>query len=105
MRVCMCVYVNMVHIYCVGTLVEVHSYICSYVHMYIYIQVLMYKFYVFDFSSFREKPLAVYAFTSNSAEKQKITAGTSSGGVIFNDVMVQFAGKCVCTYTYIHAHT
>ena len=41
----------------------------------------------------REKPLAVYAFTSDSAKKEKITASTSSGGVVFNDVMVQFAGE------------
>ena len=45
----------------------------------------------------REKPLAVYAFTSDSAKKEKITASTSSGGVVFNDIMVQFAGECTQT--------
>ena len=42
----------------------------------------------------REKPLAVYAFTTDSGKKEKITASTSSGGVVFNDIMVQFAGEC-----------
>ena len=44
--------------------------------------------------TYREKPLAVYAFTTDSGKKEKITASTSSGGVVFNDIMVQFAGKC-----------
>ena len=50
----------------------------------------------------REKPLAVYAFTSDSAKKEKITASTSSGGVVFNDIMVQFAGECNQTRYALH---
>jgi len=41
----------------------------------------------------REKPLAVYAFTSDKVAKEKIATRTSSGGLSFNDVMVHFAGK------------
>ena len=53
----------------------------------------------------KEKPLAIYAFTSNSAEKEKITVHTSSGGVIFNDIMVQFAGEYTHTHTRTHTYT
>ena len=52
----------------------------------------------------REKPLAVYAFTKNSADKEKIATRTSSGGVVFNDIMVQFAGE-YNTHTHTHTHT
>jgi len=45
------------------------------------------------YCSYREKPLAVYAFTSDKSVKEKLTTRTSSGAISFNDVMVHFAGK------------
>lgn len=37
------------------------------------------------------KPLAVYAFTSNSSIKEQFVSNTSSGSVVFNDVMMQMS--------------
>ena len=41
----------------------------------------------------REKPLALYAFTSDKSVKEKLTTRTSSGAISFNDVLVHFSGK------------
>lgn len=38
----------------------------------------------------RPKPLALYGFTTNAVEQQRITDETSSGSVVFNDVVIQF---------------
>lgn len=43
-----------------------------------------------DFINTRPKPLALYAFTHNDAFKKRIVSETSSGSLIFNDVMVQY---------------
>ncbi|KAG0454037.1 hypothetical protein HPP92_025341 [Vanilla planifolia] len=37
------------------------------------------------------KPLVIYAFTKNESFKKRIVEETTSGGVVFNDAMVQFA--------------
>ncbi|XP_065902137.1 aldehyde dehydrogenase, dimeric NADP-preferring-like isoform X2 [Dysidea avara] len=38
-----------------------------------------------------EKPLALYAFTSDKSVKEKLTTRTSSGAISFNDVLVHFS--------------
>ncbi|KAK7360126.1 hypothetical protein VNO77_02104 [Canavalia gladiata] len=43
-----------------------------------------------EFINSRPKPLALYAFTKDETFKRKILSGTSSGSVVFNDIMVQF---------------
>ncbi|KAF3440751.1 hypothetical protein FNV43_RR19037 [Rhamnella rubrinervis] len=43
-----------------------------------------------EFINSRPKPLAIYAFTKDEAFKRRILSETSSGSVVFNDVMVQF---------------
>ncbi|KAA8547449.1 hypothetical protein F0562_003687 [Nyssa sinensis] len=43
-----------------------------------------------EFLNSRPKPLAIYAFTKDETFKKQILTETSSGSVIFNDVMVQF---------------
>ncbi|KAK8940406.1 Aldehyde dehydrogenase family 3 member F1 [Platanthera zijinensis] len=44
-----------------------------------------------EFLKARPKPLAIYAFTTNEKLKSKIIEETSSGGICFNDAVVQFA--------------
>eukprot|EP00002_Diphylleia_rotans_P006982 TRINITY_DN1644_c0_g1_i1.p1 TRINITY_DN1644_c0_g1~~TRINITY_DN1644_c0_g1_i1.p1 ORF type:complete len:489 (-),score=123.44 TRINITY_DN1644_c0_g1_i1:162-1628(-) len=41
----------------------------------------------------REKPLALYVFSSNKATQDKVLARTSSGGVCVNDTIMHIAGK------------
>ncbi|KAH6765386.1 aldehyde dehydrogenase 3F1 [Perilla frutescens var. hirtella] len=43
-----------------------------------------------DFINARPKPLTIYAFTKNEKLKSRILQETSSGGVTFNDTMIQF---------------
>uniref|UniRef100_M8BTB6 Aldehyde dehydrogenase family 3 member F1 n=1 Tax=Aegilops tauschii TaxID=37682 RepID=M8BTB6_AEGTA len=43
-----------------------------------------------EFVSSRPKPLAIYAFTTSEALKQRIVRETSSGSVTFNDAIVQY---------------
>ncbi|GAB2279495.1 hypothetical protein Dimus_014135 [Dionaea muscipula] len=43
-----------------------------------------------EFISSRHKPLAVYGFTNDEALKRRVLKETSSGAVIFNDVLVHF---------------
>ncbi|VAI47518.1 unnamed protein product [Triticum turgidum subsp. durum] len=43
-----------------------------------------------EFVSSRPKPLAIYAFTTSEALKQRIVRETSSGSVNFNDAIVQY---------------
>ncbi|KAL6576094.1 hypothetical protein OROHE_000565 [Orobanche hederae] len=43
-----------------------------------------------DFINERPKPLAIYAFTKNEKLKDQILQETSSGGVTFNDTIIQF---------------
>ncbi|XVF47397.1 hypothetical protein PTKIN_Ptkin03bG0105800 [Pterospermum kingtungense] len=44
-----------------------------------------------DFINSRPKPLAIYAFTNNEVFKERMISETSSGSVVFNDAIVQFA--------------
>ena len=43
------------------------------------------------FINARDKPLALYLFTGNVGVREKVLAGTSSGGVCVNDVVVQLS--------------
>src|ERR1051325_915989 len=43
------------------------------------------------FINAREKPLALYLFTSDTGVRESIVGGTSSGGVCINDVVVQLS--------------
>ncbi|KAJ6818452.1 aldehyde dehydrogenase family 3 member F1-like [Iris pallida] len=43
-----------------------------------------------DFIKGRPKPLVIYAFTNNEALKKKIVEETSSGGITFNDTLIQY---------------
>ncbi|KAF2290820.1 hypothetical protein GH714_015618 [Hevea brasiliensis] len=43
-----------------------------------------------EFMNSRPKPLVIYAFTKDETFKKQILTHTSSGGVVFNDTMVQF---------------
>lgn len=51
-----------------------------------------------EFINSRPKPLAIYAFTKDEEFRQRILSETSSGSVIFNDVLIQvlhlFFSKC-----------
>ena len=50
---------------------------------------------------YREKPLAIYAFTTNKQAQKRLSASTSSGGFVVNDVMIHFSGMlfvCVCVH-------
>ena len=42
-----------------------------------------------EFINSRPKPLAIYAFTKDEALKKRIVSETSSGSVVFNDIMIQ----------------
>ncbi|KAJ8574074.1 hypothetical protein K7X08_010585 [Anisodus acutangulus] len=44
-----------------------------------------------EFVNARPKPLAIYAFTNDEVLKRKIISKTSSGGVVFNDTIIQYA--------------
>ncbi|KAH1067163.1 hypothetical protein J1N35_032150 [Gossypium stocksii] len=44
-----------------------------------------------DFINSRPKPLALYAFTKNEVLKERLVSETSSGSVVFNDAIIQFA--------------
>uniref|UniRef100_A0A5B7A4J8 Aldehyde dehydrogenase n=1 Tax=Davidia involucrata TaxID=16924 RepID=A0A5B7A4J8_DAVIN len=44
-----------------------------------------------EFIKSRPKPLAIYAFTKDETFKKQILTETSSGSVVFNDAIVQFA--------------
>ncbi|XP_021894165.1 aldehyde dehydrogenase family 3 member F1-like [Carica papaya] len=44
-----------------------------------------------DFLNIRPKPLAIYAFTKNETLKKRIISETSSGSVVFNDAIIQYA--------------
>jgi aldehyde dehydrogenase (NAD+) len=41
----------------------------------------------------RPKPLAFYLFSTNSAKQQQVLQTTSSGGIVFNDTVLQFCSK------------
>jgi acyl-CoA reductase-like NAD-dependent aldehyde dehydrogenase len=41
----------------------------------------------------RPKPLALYFFSTNSAKQQQVLQATSSGGIVFNDTVLQFCSK------------
>ncbi|KAB2028005.1 hypothetical protein ES319_D05G070800v1 [Gossypium barbadense] len=43
------------------------------------------------FINSRPKPLALYAFTKNEVLKERLVSETSSGSVVFNDAIIQFA--------------
>ncbi|MBA0865318.1 hypothetical protein Goshw_011119, partial [Gossypium schwendimanii] len=45
-----------------------------------------------DFINSRPKPLALYAFTKNEVLKERLVSETSSGSVVFNDAIIQYAG-------------
>lgn len=42
---------------------------------------------------FRDKPLAMYIFTSNDDVRNTIVSNTSSGGICCNDTIMHFGGK------------
>ncbi|GAV59774.1 Aldedh domain-containing protein [Cephalotus follicularis] len=44
-----------------------------------------------EFINSRPKPLAIYAFTKNEALRKRIVSETSSGSVVFNDAIIQYA--------------
>ncbi|KAL8055493.1 hypothetical protein ABFX02_04G059200 [Erythranthe guttata] len=44
-----------------------------------------------EFINSMPKPLALYAFTNNETLMKKLSTGTSSGSILFNDVMLQYA--------------
>ncbi|KAJ0394896.1 hypothetical protein ATCC90586_009207 [Pythium insidiosum] len=44
-----------------------------------------------DFIQAREKPLALYVYSTTAANKQKVISETSSGSLVVNDCMVQLA--------------
>ncbi|MCD7455352.1 Aldehyde dehydrogenase 3 member F1 [Datura stramonium] len=44
-----------------------------------------------EFINARPKTLTIYAFTKNEALKEKIISKTSSGSVVFNDTIIQYA--------------
>ncbi|MGB3402177.1 MAG: aldehyde dehydrogenase [Microcoleaceae cyanobacterium] len=41
----------------------------------------------------RPKPLALYFFSNNSAKQQQVLQGTSSGGILFNDTVLQVGSQ------------
>lgn len=43
-----------------------------------------------EFINMRPKPLALYAFTHNNKFKKRIVSETSSGSLLFNDVLIQY---------------
>lgn len=43
----------------------------------------------------REKPLAIYVFSNNSAISDIVVENTSSGGVLVNDTMLHFSADCL----------
>jgi aldehyde dehydrogenase (NAD+) len=47
------------------------------------------------FINAREKPLALYLFTSDATVRETVVAGTSSGGVCINDVVVQLSAPAL----------
>lgn len=48
-----------------------------------------------NFSS-RDKPLAMYLFSNNQADRELIISNTSCGGICVNDTMGHFAGCIEC---------
>ena len=60
--------------------------VCMYVHWIVLILLC----------SYREKPLALYAFTTNKQAQKRLSASTSSGGFVVNDVVIHFSGMYVC---------
>ncbi|KAL4335767.1 hypothetical protein GQ457_07G036640 [Hibiscus cannabinus] len=47
------------------------------------------------FINSRPKPLAVYAFTKNEVLRKRMVSETSSGSVVFNDAIIQFAADTI----------
>nr|QTZ19586.1 aldehyde dehydrogenase family 3 member F1-like protein [Bixa orellana] len=43
------------------------------------------------FINSRPRPLAIYVFTKNEALKRRMVSETSSGSLVFNDAVIQFA--------------
>ncbi|XWS73537.1 hypothetical protein CRYUN_Cryun02cG0138000 [Craigia yunnanensis] len=48
-----------------------------------------------DFINSRPKPLAIYAFTHNEVLRKRMVSETSSGSVVFNDAVIQFAADTI----------
>ncbi|KAE8657823.1 Aldehyde dehydrogenase family 3 member F1 [Hibiscus syriacus] len=48
-----------------------------------------------DFINSRPKPLAIYVFTKNEVLRKRIVSETSSGSVVFNDAIIQFAADTI----------
>ncbi|OMO78009.1 Aldehyde dehydrogenase NAD(P)-dependent [Corchorus olitorius] len=44
-----------------------------------------------DFINSKSKPLAIYAFTKNEKFRKRMLSETSSGSLVFNDAIIQFA--------------
>ena len=50
--------------------------------------------------------MAIYAFTTNKQTQKRLSASTSSGGFVVNDVMIHFSGMlcvCVCVCVCVRA--
>ncbi|GER38355.1 aldehyde dehydrogenase [Striga asiatica] len=43
-----------------------------------------------EFISSRPRPLAIYAFTNNEGFKKKLSSGTTSSSIVFNDAIIQY---------------
>ncbi|CAA0805790.1 Aldehyde dehydrogenase family 3 member F1 [Striga hermonthica] len=43
-----------------------------------------------EFISSRPRPLAIYAFTKNEGFKKKLSSGTTSSSIVFNDAIIQY---------------
>ncbi|XP_017983746.1 PREDICTED: aldehyde dehydrogenase family 3 member F1 [Theobroma cacao] len=48
-----------------------------------------------DFINARPKPLAIYAFTKNETFRRRMVSQTSSGAVVFNDAIIQYAADTI----------
>ena len=56
---------------------------------------------LFASTTFREKPLAIYAFSTNKQAQRMLSSRTSSGGFTVNDVLVQFSGMVKCAFVFV----
>ncbi|CAO2837343.1 unnamed protein product [Amaranthus hypochondriacus] len=48
-----------------------------------------------EFINSRPKPLAIYCFTNNNKLMQRVASETSSGALVFNDTVIQYAADAI----------
>ncbi|CAI8584438.1 unnamed protein product [Vicia faba] len=48
-----------------------------------------------EFINSKPKPLAIYAFTKNKTLQRRLVSETSSGSIVFNDAILQYAGDTI----------